>query len=80
MVDGDKLPHEVDTGSLASNFIETKILVNSAISDAHKGAKFLSYDLKDFFLALPMTHPKYMQVPIKHFSQDIKKNTTFTIL
>ena len=72
MVGGDKLPYEVDVGSPASNLIEKK-LVNSTISDAHKDAKFLSCDLKDFFLASPMTHPEYISVSINHFPQDIKE-------
>ena len=28
--------------------LKTKLLVNSTISDAHKGAQFMSTDLKDF--------------------------------
>ena len=72
VVSGDKLPYEADAGSPASNLIETKILVNSAISDAHKCAKFLSCDLKYFFLASPRTQLEYMRVPITHSPQDIK--------
>ena len=51
VVGGDKLLYEADAGSLASSLIETKILLNSTISDAEKGARSMSYDLKDFFLA-----------------------------
>ena len=76
-VGGNKLPYEVDAGSPAYNLIETKILVNSTISDAHKGAKSLSCDLKNFFLASPITQSEYMRVPIKHFPQDIKERYKF---
>jgi len=31
---GDKLPYTNDTGSLVADFIETKLLLNSTISDA----------------------------------------------
>ena len=72
MVGGDKLPYKADAGSPASNLIKTKILVNIILSDAYKGAKFLSCDLKDFFLASPTTQPEYMRVLITHFPQDIK--------
>ena len=72
MVGGDKLLYEADADSPTSNLIETKIPVNSTISDAHKGAKLLSWALKDFFLASPMTKPEYMRVPIKYFARDIK--------
>ena len=57
VVGGDKLDYNPDIGSPASDLTETKILLNSVISDAHKGAKFLSCDIKDFFLATPMETP-----------------------
>ena len=46
---GDKLSYEADTGSPTASLLETKLLVNSVMSDADKGARFLSCDLKDFF-------------------------------
>ena len=60
-----------DAGSPASNIIETKILVNSVISDAHRGAKFMSMDIKDYFLNTPMDTPEYMKVHYKHIPPDI---------
>ena len=48
-VGGDKLTYANDAGSPAANFLETKLLVNSTISDATRGARFMSTDLKDFF-------------------------------
>ena len=45
--------------------VETKILINSTILDAKKGTRFMSCDLKDFFLASPMKGSEYMKVPIK---------------
>ena len=71
VVGGDKLSYNSETGSPAASLLETKILLNSTISDAHKGARFMSMDLKDFFLATPMQHPEYMRVPIKFFPSDI---------
>ena len=72
MVGGDKLYYHPDAGSPASNLTETKILINSVISDAHKGARFLSMDIKYFYLETPMLRPEYMKVPLKYFSQDIQ--------
>jgi len=46
-------------------------MLNSVISDATKGARFMSLDLKDFFLATPMARPEYMRIHSKHFPQDI---------
>ena len=52
-VGGDRLTYTADAGSPAANMLETKILLNSVISDATKGARFLSADLKDFFSRNP---------------------------
>ena len=55
VVGGDRLPYDDDAASPAASLIETKILLNSVISDhATHNSKFFSADLKDFFLASPM--------------------------
>ena len=51
---GDNLPYDGDAGAPVASLIETKLLINSVISQAKQGAKFLSCDLKDLFLAIPM--------------------------
>ena len=51
----------------------TKILLNSVISDASKGARFLSADLKDHFLQTPMPESEYMRVPYHKFPADINE-------
>ena len=73
LIVGDKLPYESDICAPASNLIETKILFNSTISDAYKGANFFICDLKGFFLASPMVYPDYMRVPLKHFPEYITR-------
>ena len=69
VVGGDCLPYKDDAGFPAASLIETKILVNSVISDSAKGAYFMSLDLKDFFLQSTMKNPEYMQIHIKTFRQ-----------
>ena len=49
-IGGDKLEYENDTTSPAASLLETKLLLNSVISDAKDGARFLTMDLKDHFL------------------------------
>ena len=61
-------------GVLAANLLETKVLINSTISDANKGVKFMSADIKDHFLATPMRDPEYMRVQYKHILEDIRKH------
>ena len=54
VVEGDKLTCPYDPGSPAANLLETKLLLNSVISDSDKGEWFMSSDLKDHILASPM--------------------------
>jgi hypothetical protein len=70
---GDKLTYDGDSGSPAASLLETKLIVNSTISDAHKGAKLLCADLKDHFLASPMKDPEFMRIKYKYFPESIRK-------
>ena len=71
VVGGDKLDCPIDSGSPTTNMIECKVLLNSVISDAHKNARFMSLDIKDFFLATPMKTNKYMRISMEVLPQDI---------
>ena len=71
VVGGDRLSYFDDAGAPAATMLETKILLNSVISGAKDGARFMSVDLKDFFLATPMAKAEYMKISIKNFPQDI---------
>ena len=72
VVGGDRLEYTADAGSPAASMLETKLLVNSVISDAGDGAKFMSSDLKDFFLSSTMAQPEYMRIPWKYIPDDIR--------
>ena len=71
-VGGDRLSYPSDARSPAASLIEAKVLFNSTISDADKGARFISADIKDFFLAAPMDDPEYMRIHSKYFFEDIR--------
>ena len=62
MFGGDKLDYIEDIGSPVANLLEIKILINSTISNAKKGARFICIDIKDYFLAILMKNPEYMKV------------------
>ena len=62
VVGGDKLDYMFDAGSPTTDMLETKILVNSVISDAKDSARFMSLDLKDLFLCSTMPEPEYMKI------------------
>ena len=72
-VGGDKLEYLFDTTSPAASLLETKLLINSVISDAHKGAFFITIDLKDFFLQTIMDEPEYMRIHERYFPKDIRQ-------
>ena len=71
-IGGDKLEYEHETASPAVSLIETKLLINSVISDAKHGARFLSMDLKDHFLQTAMKDPEYMRIHRKYITDEIK--------
>ena len=50
-----------------------KVMINSAISDAKAGARFITADIKYYFLATPMDRHECMKVPYTHLPDNIKK-------
>ena len=48
------------------------MLFNSTISDARRGARFMSCDLKDFLLGTPMSRSEYIRIHSKYFPPDIR--------
>ena len=72
MVETNRLPYDADSGSPATDLLETKILINSVFPDARKhGSKCLSMDLKDMCLHMPMINPEYMKVHLKYSPEEI---------
>ena len=69
---GDKLTYNEDSAAPAANLLETKILINSTISDAHRGARFMSADIKDHFLATSILDLEYMKTRYKYVPKDIR--------
>ena len=60
---GDKLDYPHDASSPAVSVLDAKIHINSTISDAHRGARYLVLDIKNFYLGTPMTYYQYMRIP-----------------
>ena len=61
-VDGDRLTYLDDAGSPEANLLETKVLINSTISDSKHGARFMSADIKDYFFTTPMGKVEFVKV------------------
>jgi len=80
VVGGYKLRYPGDPASPAASLLDTKLMLNSTISDAKNDARFLSADLKDHFLAYPMDRREYMKVSIEFFWPDIIDQYNLTVL
>ena len=72
-IGGDKLEYTDETTSPTASLIETKLLINSVISDAKKGARFLTMDLKDHFLQTIMKDAEYMRIHKKYVTDEIQQ-------
>ena len=68
-VGGDKLDYPHDTASPTAALLDTKLIINSTISDHKKfGSKFCSIDIKDFFLQTVMEDPEFLRIHKRYFS------------
>ena len=67
VVGGNELVYKSDAGLPTPDMVETKLLINSIISDKARKARFVTMDLKDMFLHTDMTEPEYMKVHYKYF-------------
>jgi hypothetical protein len=62
-VGGDRITPTGDVSSQTAELEAVKILLNSVISTP--GARFITIDIKDFFLGTPMEKPEYVRIPLK---------------
>ena len=62
MVGGDKPTYESGSGSPTTDMVETKILLNSIISDKSHKSRFATMDLEGMFLHTNMAKSEYMKV------------------
>ena len=84
VVGGEKLAYPDDPASPAANLLDTKLIINSTISDSNKGARFMTVDVKtssldlrclvqnteNFIFALSTRHYIKIQPP-RHCTQQL---------
>jgi hypothetical protein len=68
-VRGDRVHYPGNAGTPTANLLTVKILINSIISTP--GAKFMTMDIKDFYLNIPMARYKYIQLRITDMLEDV---------
>jgi hypothetical protein len=70
-IGGDRLEAFQDVRSTAVGIIDTKLHLNSTISDADEGARYATCDIKDLFLGSKMKVFQYMKVHRRYIPQEI---------
>lgn len=68
-VGGDKINYPKDCGTPMADLLTVKLLLNSVVSTP--GAKFMTLDIKNFYLNAPLKRPKYLRLRIKDFPEDV---------
>ena len=66
---GNLVNYPGDCGTPTADLLTVKLLLNSVISTPN--SKFMTLDLKDFYLMTPMTRYEYFRMKIELFPQDI---------
>ena len=66
---GDRINYPGDVGTPTADLLLAKILFNSVIST--KGAKFMTLDIKDFYLNTPLERYEYVKIALVDIPQDI---------
>eukprot|EP00804_Cyclotella_cryptica_P008878 CCRYP_013090-RA/>CCRYP_013090-RA protein AED:0.15 eAED:0.14 QI:0/0/0/1/1/1/3/0/882 len=70
-VGGNRITYPGNCGTPTADMLTTKILLNSVIST--KGARFMTIDIKDFYLNTPMVCPEYMRLKLSDIPDQIIK-------
>jgi hypothetical protein len=76
---GDKLDYPGDPSSPAVSLLDAKLHINSTISDAHKGARYLGIDIKNFYLGTPMAFFQYIRVRPSAVPQEVWDDPRYDI-
>jgi hypothetical protein len=66
---GNRVHYPGDAGMPTTNLLTIKLLINSVISTA--GAKFMTMDIKDFYLNTTMARYKYTRLKLANMPADV---------
>jgi hypothetical protein len=68
-IGGNQVHYDGDKSANTASMQLIKILCNAVVSD--KGAKFMTADIKDFYLGTPLPSPEYMRINLDHIPEDV---------
>jgi hypothetical protein len=66
---GNRVNYPGDAGTPTADLLTIKLLLNSIISTS--GAKFMTMDIKDFYLNTPMARYEYMRLKLADMPEDV---------
>ena len=69
MVGGDRINYPGDCGISTADLLMVKLLLNSVISP--EGAKFMTLNIKNFYLCTPLERWEYLQLKLENFPEDV---------
>jgi hypothetical protein len=69
---GNRVHYPGDAGTPTADLLTVKLLINSIISTPN--AKFMTMDMKDFYLNTPMICFEYMQLKISDMPEDVMEH------
>jgi hypothetical protein len=78
-VGGNKLDYPGDASSPTVSMLDTKIHLNSTISDAKHGARHLGLDIKNYYLGTPMAYYQYLRVLPSVIPQEVWDDPRYEI-
>jgi hypothetical protein len=68
-VGGDQINYPGEVATPTADLLVAKILFNSTISMS--GARFMTMDISNFYLNLPLAHPEYIRIKISDIPEEI---------
>ena len=76
---GDRLDYPGDASSPAVSMLDAKLHINSTISDAKNGARYLGLDIQNFYLGTPMKYFQYIRVRPAIIPQEVWDDNRYNI-
>jgi len=68
-IGGDRVDYDGDTAAHTASMQVIKIFLNAVVSDS--GSKFMTADIKDFYLGTPLPNTEYMRIKLDHIPQHV---------
>ena len=65
---GQNIKYPGDIGTKTASLDLVKLLLNSVLS--HQGAKFVTFDIRNYYLQTPLDRPEYIRIKLSDIPQD----------